>query len=222
VTPRPVESDAQARAAMESRLRSGFDTSRAHADSAKQAAARGVVPWDELREAARGKQREVRERKRNVQRRLRSERATDAPADEPADGAADGAADADAELDERGELMMRELLGWFKHSFFSWVDRPECEVTQQPTEPIGMGVPTSEERAGGAGRVELFRGPTGHITRFPRYNDPAVLLTSRKGRCGEWANCFGLIASALGWETRWVLDVTDHVWCEVWMADQQR
>jgi hypothetical protein len=39
-----------------------------------------------------------------------------------------------------------------------------------------MGTPTAEERTGGAARVELYRGPTGHITRFPRYDDPMLLL----------------------------------------------
>ena len=39
-----------------------------------------------------------------------------------------------------------------------------------------MGTPTAEERTGGAARVELYRGPTGHITRFPRYDDPVLLL----------------------------------------------
>ena len=55
-----------------------------------------------------------------------------------------------------------------------------------------------------------------------RYNDPARLLRTRRGRCGEWANCFALVANALGFCCRWVLDVTDHVWCEVWLPEQRR
>ena len=55
-----------------------------------------------------------------------------------------------------------------------------------------------------------------------RYNDPARLLRTRRGRCGEWANCFALVANALGFCCRWVLDVTDHVWCEVWLPAQKR
>ena len=65
---------------------------------------------------------------------------------------------------------LKALLHWFKHAFFRWVDRPACEQGGGPTELIGMGVPTPAERAGGAARVELYRGPTGHITRFPRYH----------------------------------------------------
>ena len=55
-----------------------------------------------------------------------------------------------------------------------------------------------------------------------RYNDPALLLRTRRGRCGEWANCFALVANALGFCCRWVLDLTDHVWCEVWLPEQHR
>jgi len=50
---------------------------------------------------------------------------------------------------------------------------------------------------------------------FPRYNDPGKLLETRKGRCGEWANCFSLMSRSMGWDTRLVHDETDHAWTEV-------
>ncbi|EFO98289.1 hypothetical protein CRE_22130 [Caenorhabditis remanei] len=58
--------------------------------------------------------------------------------------------------------------------------------------------------------------------RFPRYNNPAKLLQTRTGRCGEWANCFGLLLSAIGFESRFVLDTTDHVWNEVFIKKENR
>lgn len=51
---------------------------------------------------------------------------------------------------------------------------------------------------------------------FPRYNDPDKLLETRKGRCGEWANCFCLFCKSMGWDSRLVFDQTDHVWVEVY------
>lgn len=51
---------------------------------------------------------------------------------------------------------------------------------------------------------------------FPRYNSPRSIFSSRRGRCGEYANLFGTYCRALGYDTRYCLDLTDHVWVEVW------
>ncbi|KAJ6762921.1 PEPTIDE-N(4)-(N-ACETYL-BETA-GLUCOSAMINYL)ASPARAGINE AMIDASE [Salix purpurea] len=67
----------------------------------------------------------------------------------------------------------------------------------------------------GAARVELYRcNSCSRTTRFPRYNDPLKLVETRRGRCGEWANCFTLYCRAFGYESRLILDFTDHVWTE--------
>ena len=115
---------------------------------------------------------------------------------------------------------------WFKHEFFTWVNAPPCGSCGRGDHMHGTGgvAPTAAERADGrAGHVEAYRCDLcGASTRFPRYNDPVKLLSWRKGRCGEWANCFTLIAVALGFDARYVLDVTDHVWTEVWLEGRER
>ncbi|KAK6189023.1 hypothetical protein SNE40_005076 [Patella caerulea] len=115
------------------------------------------------------------------------------------------------------------LLNWFKTSFFSWVDSPACERCTGPTTNNGMLPPNSDDERWQAGRVESHRcNVCASITRFPRYNHPGKLLDTRRGRCGEWANCFTLCCRALGFEARYVLDWTDHVWTEVYSQSQQR
>jgi len=79
------------------------------------------------------------------------------------------------------------------------------------------------EKQYGAGGAEVAQCSTcGMQTRFPRYNDPAKLLETRNGRCGEWANCFTLICRALGYEARHIHDWTDHVWTEIYSDSLQR
>lgn len=120
---------------------------------------------------------------------------------------------------------IKDLLGWFK-GYFTWFKKPaRCEACGANTFDFVRteGPSTQQERDGEAGRVEIYKCTMcASLSRFPRYNNPVTLLTSRLGRCGEFANCFALCCVAAGLETRYVLDVTDHVWVEVWSAAQKR
>lgn len=121
--------------------------------------------------------------------------------------------------------LLKKLLRWFKTEFFSWVDIPKCDscqtVPSKDTRTRGSVLPV--ERRFDAHDVEVYNCSSCSTTvRFPRYNDPTKLLETRKGRCGEWANCFVLCCRAMDFETRWVYDVTDHVWCEVWIKELDR
>jgi hypothetical protein len=127
---------------------------------------------------------------------------------------------------------VKGLLRWFKRDFFSWHHRPKCtnpgcNIEGEPpsqVESLGVGPPSEEERSQGwAGRTEISRClKCGTQLRFPRINNPAMLLKTRSGRCGEFANCFCLICRAVGLDARWVMDFSDHVWVEVWIESRGR
>ncbi|CAH0518845.1 unnamed protein product [Peronospora belbahrii] len=121
--------------------------------------------------------------------------------------------------------LIKQLLHWFKCEFFTWMDQPHCSVcTYEKARLVRTeGPTTAEEIAGQASRVEVYQCPVCEaFARFPRYNDPVKLLETRTGRCGEWANCFTLCCRAMGFEARYVLDVTDHVWTEVYSEHFKR
>ncbi|XP_004302040.1 PREDICTED: peptide-N(4)-(N-acetyl-beta-glucosaminyl)asparagine amidase [Fragaria vesca subsp. vesca] len=115
---------------------------------------------------------------------------------------------------QQDHAFLLQLLFWFKQSF-SWVNQPPCDSCGQKTVSLGMDAALPPELLHGGSRVEIYRCtscPT--VTRFPRYNDPLKLVETRRGRCGEWANCFTLYCRTFGFESRLILDFTDHVWTE--------
>ncbi len=121
------------------------------------------------------------------------------------------------------DYLLLELLAWFKFDFFQWVDSPKCDFCGGSTRNLGMTEPSASEVMFGASRVENYQcQQCSRHTRFPRYNHPGKLLETRRGRCGEWANCFTLCCRAVGLESRYVLDWTDHVWTEVYSRSKQR
>ena len=75
------------------------------------------------------------------------------------------------------KAFVKELLRWFKQDFFTWTDQPPCSFCGGKTSNVGMGQPTPEEQADGAGRVELYQCTLCSAqTRFPRFNKATKLL----------------------------------------------
>ncbi|OQV15661.1 Peptide-N(4)-(N-acetyl-beta-glucosaminyl)asparagine amidase [Hypsibius exemplaris] len=122
------------------------------------------------------------------------------------------------------------LLKWFKDDFFQWVNQPKCDNCGGETVPLQLNHtnqrlrhPTTEEARYRAGHVEVYQCTNCKaVVRFPRYNDPMKLLDTRRGRCGEWANCFTAICRAVGFDARYVQDSADHVWTEVFSVLENR
>ena len=84
---------------------------------------------------------------------------------------------------------------------------------------LGYVYPDEQERQGKAGRTEVYCcHKCGAISRFPRYNSASSVLRSRVGRCGEYSMLILRFFRALGYEARWVVDWSDHVWAEIRMC----
>jgi len=55
-----------------------------------------------------------------------------------------------------------------------------------------------------------------------RHNDPMEILAYGRGRCGEFSILFASLCLAHWYRARLILDMSDHVWTEVWDEPQKR
>lgn len=55
-----------------------------------------------------------------------------------------------------------------------------------------------------------------------RHNDPRKILAYGRGRCGEFSILFTSLCLAHNYQARLILDMSDHVWTEVWDKKSQR
>ena len=55
-----------------------------------------------------------------------------------------------------------------------------------------------------------------------RHNDPLKILAYGKGRCSEFSVLFTALCLAHNYRARLILDMSDHVWTEVWDNRQKR
>lgn len=113
------------------------------------------------------------------------------------------------------EKLLELLTVWFRNNFFQWFKPPVCCDNE-------MVYHTDYVNIQGL-KVEQYKclKCNGHHD-FVRYNEGAILLDTREGRCGEWAYCFFVILKAFDFDVRLIFDSTDHVWNEVWSISQER
>jgi hypothetical protein len=55
-----------------------------------------------------------------------------------------------------------------------------------------------------------------------RHNDPVEILAYGQGRCSEFSVLFTALCLAHNYRARLILDMSDHVWTEVWNLNQRR
>jgi transglutaminase-like putative cysteine protease len=55
-----------------------------------------------------------------------------------------------------------------------------------------------------------------------RHNNPKEILAYGKGKCGEFSILFTALCLAHNYRARLVLDMSDHVWTEIWNEKERR
>lgn len=127
------------------------------------------------------------------------------------------------------DLLVKEVLRWFKEDFFKWVNKdpcPFCNNDNQDKLQLTSCEPANqqERNEGDASNTEIYKClQCNKSHRFPRYNNPKMLLRTRKGRCGEYANCFYLILRSLSVSpVRYIWNREDHLWTEYYSTNFEK
>lgn len=128
------------------------------------------------------------------------------------------------------DFVVKELLQYFKHKFFKWVNKPLCTTCGNDNNVHDKGASRfnpADPNPDNVSIIEYYQCfQCGANLHFSRINNPVSLLRTREGRCGEWVNCFLLILQALIGEDkdriRYVWNHEDHVWCEYYSYGLKR
>ena len=125
------------------------------------------------------------------------------------------------------EQYVKALLKWFKKDYFTWCNKPKCPKCGQNDKNLQLkllvGKPNESELKYLAYKTEIYFCNDCQIeVRFPRCNNPIILLETKTGRCSEWSNLFGAILYTCGFKVRLINNFEDHVWNEFYNEEEQR
>ena len=125
------------------------------------------------------------------------------------------------------EQYIKLLLKWFKKDYFSWCNKPKCPKCGQNDKNLSVitytGKPNENELKYLAYKTEIYICNICQTEiRFPRCNNPIILLETKTGRCSEWSNLFGAILYTVGFKVRLINNFEDHVWNEFYNEEEQR
>ena len=125
------------------------------------------------------------------------------------------------------EQYVKALLKWYKKDYFTWCNKPKCPKCGKNDKNLTVisyvGKPNESELKYLAYKTEIYLCNDCQIeVRFPRCNNPIILLETKTGRCSEWSNLFGAILYTCGFKVRLINNFEDHVWNEFYNEEEQR
>ena len=125
------------------------------------------------------------------------------------------------------EQYVKQLLKWFKKDYFTWCNKPKCVKCGQNDKNLTIisytGKPNESELKYLAYKTEVYKCNECQIeVRFPRCNNPIILLETKTGRCSEWSNLFGAILYTCKFKVRLINNFEDHVWNEFYNEEEER